>query len=47
MPESETEIKNTSCNEMKNSGNSLKITTELSIKYFFSQIIFGEEYCMD
>lgn len=35
MFESEIEIKNILCNEMKNLGNSFKIIIELSIKYFF------------
>lgn len=32
---------------MKSPENSLKLTKELSIHYFFSQIIFGERYGMD
>lgn len=40
MHESETGIKTASYNEVKCSGNSLKVTRELGINYFFSQDFF-------
>lgn len=49
MHESETGIKTASYNEVKCSGNSLKVTRELGINYFFSQdffLFFWEGYNM-